>query len=71
MQIEIVIPSEFLDIGGLGRVAALGVAHRRVNNVARSGERVGGKPPETAGSPGDDDNLFHDMNPVCDGSNRK
>jgi hypothetical protein len=60
VQIDLVVGCVLPDIGGLRRVAARGAAHRRVDDVARFGERVGGEPAEAAGSTGDDDNLVHD-----------
>src|SRR5258707_2897418 len=62
-EIDIIISGEFFDIGDLGRVAARGAAHRRVNCMACLGQRVGGQPTKAAGSAGDDDNLFHDTYP--------
>ena len=64
-QIDIVVFGEFLDVGDLGRIAALDVTHRRVDRVTRFGQRVGGQPPEATGRTGDDDNLFHDTYPFC------
>src|SRR5712671_2078315 len=62
-KIDAVISGEFFDIGDLGRVAARGAAHRRVDRMACLGQRVGGQPAKAAGSAGDDDNLFHDTYP--------
>jgi hypothetical protein len=66
VQIDVVLRSEFLDVGDLRRVAALGAAHRRIDRMTRFGQGVCRKPPKAAGSPGDDDNLFHDEYPCCD-----
>jgi hypothetical protein len=65
MQVDMVVAREFLDIGDLRGIAAFGVAHRGVDRVPRSGQRVGEQPAEAAGSTGDDDNLFHDAYPFA------
>ncbi len=66
-QIDAVIPGEFFDIGGLGRITARGAAHRRVDSMACLGQGVGGQPAKAAGGAGDNDYLFHDTYPLIDG----
>jgi hypothetical protein len=43
------------DGGDLGRIAALGLAHRGIDNVASLGERAGGHQAETRGRARDED----------------
>src|ERR1700722_15456981 len=49
------------DGGDLGRIAALGLAHRGIDNVAGLGERAGGHQAEARGRASNEDGMFvHD-----------
>jgi hypothetical protein len=63
-QINVVLDRIAGGLGHLGRVAAGRLSHAGVDGVPRIGESTGGERAEAAGRAGDDDNLFHDCDPL-------
>jgi hypothetical protein len=62
-EIDAVLGGVTHDLGDLRGIAAGGLAHAGIDDVAGMSECTGSERAKAAGSAGDDDDLFHDMYP--------
>jgi hypothetical protein len=57
-EVRLLLGGPLRDLGDLGRIATLGLAHRSIDNVAGLGERAGGHKAEARGRAGDEDDML-------------